>query len=279
MKMIAVGDNVTDCYNHQKLYYPGGNAVNVAVNCRRSGFFEEVAYLGIFGNDENAAHIKYALDQEGVNYARSRTVFARSARPGVALAEDGDRIFLGGPQDTAMHIVRLRLIQEDLEYLSGFDFCHTSCYSNLEPELPEMKKRCQLSFDFSQFMEDDYLQKVCPHLRFAFFSASHLSEQEVSTLIEKVHALGTEIVGTTFGRRGALFSQNGKTFFQGIKPEPGPVLDTMGCGDSFIAGFLSAFYRSGDMAEALDFAAERAAETCTFYGGWGYPHPFDPAEA
>ena len=49
-KMIAVGDNVVDCYLDDHVYYPGGNAVNVAVNCRRDGI-EDVAYIGMFGND------------------------------------------------------------------------------------------------------------------------------------------------------------------------------------------------------------------------------------
>ena len=32
MKLIAVGDNVTDCYLDEGIYYPGGNAVNVAAS-------------------------------------------------------------------------------------------------------------------------------------------------------------------------------------------------------------------------------------------------------
>ena len=35
MKLIAVGDNVTDCYLDEGIYYPGGNAVNVAVDCKK----------------------------------------------------------------------------------------------------------------------------------------------------------------------------------------------------------------------------------------------------
>ena len=31
MKLIAIGDNVTDCYMDEGVYFPGGNAVNVAV--------------------------------------------------------------------------------------------------------------------------------------------------------------------------------------------------------------------------------------------------------
>lgn len=36
MKLIAVGDNVTDCYLDEGIYYPGGNAVNVAVDCKET---------------------------------------------------------------------------------------------------------------------------------------------------------------------------------------------------------------------------------------------------
>ena len=37
MKLIAIGDNVTDCYMDEGVYFPGGNAVNVAVNCKKNG--------------------------------------------------------------------------------------------------------------------------------------------------------------------------------------------------------------------------------------------------
>ena len=37
MKLIAVGDNVTDCYVDDNVYYPGGNAVNVVVKTKRDG--------------------------------------------------------------------------------------------------------------------------------------------------------------------------------------------------------------------------------------------------
>ena len=46
MKLIAVGDNVTDCYLDEGIYYPGGNAVNVAVDCKRDGA-EKVNYIGV----------------------------------------------------------------------------------------------------------------------------------------------------------------------------------------------------------------------------------------
>lgn len=272
MNIIAVGDNVADCYLDQKLYYPGGNAVNVAVNCKRYGF-DEAAYIGIFGNDKKAEHIKWALDKEGVSYNRSRTMMGISGQPRVNLTEEGDRVFVGGPRDTVQHTVRLRLTSEDLNYISQFDVCHTSCYSSIEPELGNIKKYCDISFDFSDRRDKEYLEIVCPHIKFAFFSGSDLKLEDVKKLIKTCHDLGTEIVGVTRGGHGALFSKNGALFEQGIKPTK--VIDTMGAGDSFIAGFLTSYIKDNNITEALDFAATCAAKTCTFYGGFGYPRSFD----
>ena len=81
MKLIAVGDNVTDCYLDEGIYYPGGNAVNVAVDCKRDGA-EKVNYIGVFGNDDRADYIRACMEEEGVTCERSRKVFAPTCQPG-----------------------------------------------------------------------------------------------------------------------------------------------------------------------------------------------------
>lgn len=75
LSMLGLGDNVVDCYLDEQIYYPGGNAVNVAVGCKRNGF-DRVEYLGVFGCDEKARHIQWALAQEGISYDYSRYVLA-----------------------------------------------------------------------------------------------------------------------------------------------------------------------------------------------------------
>lgn len=272
MKLIGVGDNVVDCYIDQSMYYPGGNAVNVAVNCRRDGG-NPVAYIGVFGDDLEAEHIKRSLTAEGVTWEKSRKVYAISGHPSVNLTPDGDRIFVGGPKDTAQHIFRIRLTPPDLEYIAGFDVCHTSCYSGIEPELAALAARTDVSYDFSTRSEDDFIRQVCPYVRFAFFSGAALTEDRLDSIIGLCHACGSEIVGITLGSRGALFSRNGTRFIQPIKPAS-KVIDTMGAGDSFIAGFLTKFYETGDMNGSLDYAAERAAVTCGYFGGFGHPRAF-----
>lgn len=268
MKIIAIGDNVADCYLDQMKFYPGGNCVNVAVGCKRNGA-GQVAYLGILATDDKAEAIRAVIEKEGVDTHLCRVVEGISGQPRVNLV-DGDRVFIGGPKNTVQHKVKLKLIEEDFHFASLFDLAHVSCYSNMEEELSGLAESVDISFDFSDMHSDEYLVKVCPHIRFAFFSGSHMEKEEINVLAQKVCEFGVEVIGITRGAEGAVFYKNGEMFHR--SPDPTDVIDTMGAGDSFIAGFLTCYIDTGNMEEALDAAAASSAKTCTFNGGIGYPH-------
>ena len=53
--VIGLGDNVVDYYLHTNIVYPGGNALNFAVYADMLGY--KSAYMGSFGDDENALHV------------------------------------------------------------------------------------------------------------------------------------------------------------------------------------------------------------------------------
>lgn len=269
MKLITIGDNVTDCYLDAGVYYPGGQAVNVAVNAKQCGA-EKADYLGIFGDDDRADFIRACLEKEGVTTLRCRKVYAHTAQPGVRIAPDGDRIFVGGPRDSCQHLFALSLVREDYDLIRGYDVCHTTNESHIEGQLPGLSAAVPVSFDFSTLRSDEYLRRVCPFLTYGFFSGSGLSDDEVSALIQRALSLGTHLVGVTLGSRGSVFSDGRKICRHGISEAE--ATDTMGAGDSFIAAFLTRYVDCKNMDDALDFAAERSAHTCTVSGSFGYPH-------
>lgn len=271
MKLIAVGDNVVDCYLDQKKYYPGGNCVNVAVNARKNGA-EKVAYIGIFATDDKAEHIKYALEKEGIDFEMSRTSEGISGQPGVSLTEDGDRVFVGGPKNTVQHKLKLQMIGEDLDFIKGFDVCHISCYSSMESELEKLAKTIDISYDFSNHLELNYIKKVSPHIKYAFFSVADLPEEELNEFIERLKDFNFEVAALTRGSKPALFIRENKVFEQKLTKIP--VVDTMGAGDSLISGFLVNYIDGGDIEFAVEKATESAAATCGLYGGFGYPKEF-----
>lgn len=268
MNIITIGDNVVDCYLDRNEYFPGGNSVNVAVNSKRSGA-DKVGYIGVFGTDDKADHLKYALDAEGIDYSLSRVVQGISGQPRVQLTDKGDRVFVSSPQNTVQHKVKLKLVEEDFEYMKQFDICHTSCYSSIEEELSKLSQHIKVAFDFSDNHNPSYLEKVCPHINIAFFSGADLTDDEIESLIQTLSTYHLEIIGITRGDQSAIFIHQGDRYYQKvIKVE---VIDTMGAGDSFIGGFLTTYFTNRNMEKALAFAAERASMTCGFYGGFGYP--------
>ncbi|MEW9668395.1 PfkB family carbohydrate kinase [Ammoniphilus sp. 3BR4] len=269
MKLIGIGDNVVDYYQDQGLMYPGGNALNVAVRSKRNGA-EACAYLGLMGNDPSAELVTKSASQEGIDISRVRRVFGPNGEAVVSLNEEGDRVFVGTNRGKRVQsLLTLRLTEEDLDYINGYDLIHTSVNSDIEHELPRLAHKA-ISFDFSTSKRwtREYLEQVCPYLTYAFFSGSDMSLDEIESLIEDVHRLGVIIVGVTRGAQHAIFSERGERFEQ--PPIPIQVVDTMGAVDSFIAGFLTSFQDHQDMKAALLQAAQSAAVTCGYFGAFGY---------
>ncbi len=268
MKLICIGDNVVDTYIDEGLYYPGGNAVNVAVNAKKDGA-ERVGYIGVFGNDEEADNLIADLHEEGIETTRSRRVYAHSSHPGVRLV-DGDRVFLKGPRDSCQHIFSLKIVEGDIELIKQYDLIHTSCYSNIEYELKTLSSLLDVSFDYSNKLDDEYLEETLKYVKYAFFSGSSFSDDEAKAFLKHAHTFGGKILGMTRGSKGAIFFDGESFIHQPVKYVT-PV-DTMGAGDSFIAGFLVKVENGCSLSEALSYAATVSAETCLVNGAWGHPH-------
>lgn len=268
MKLITVGDNVVDCYLDRSEYFPGGNCVNVAVNAKRNGA-SRVGYIGIFATDEPAKHIKAALQEEGVEFHFSRDAFGITGQPKVTLTDDNDRVFVGGPKNTVQHRFKIQLIPEEMDYIKEFDLCHVSCYSSMESELAKISKEIKVSYDFSNRKDLDYISSIAPFVSYAFFSAADLSEVELNEFIESLSQFDFDIIGLTRGGEPAVFVHNQEVYKQKLRRID--VVDTMGAGDSLIAGFLTEYVDSNNIEKAIEKGTLSAEKTCQVFGGFGYP--------
>lgn len=267
MKLIAVGDNVVDFYDDRQEMFPGGNAVNVAVFWKRYGV-DEVSYIGIVGNDDEGDHIVNSLERENIDVSRVRKVFGASGEAVVALDEQGDRKFVGSNKGGVQTQVKLNFTEAELEYISTFELLHTSVYSHIETELPVLSKYIDVSFDFSTRYDNDYLNLVCPYVKYAIFSGGDLTAEECEALLVKVHAAGTPNVIVTRGSKGSLFSDSKEVYEHGIVEAE--VVDTLGAGDTFVAVFLKEYLLHLKADRAMEKGAAAAAETCGRFGAFGY---------
>lgn len=282
--IIGIGDNVCDKYLHQKQMYPGGQALNVAVYCKRAG--HRAAYLGVFGDDPVALHVQKTLEELLVDTTRCRREKGENGYAVVDLV-DGDRVFVTSNKGGVSRTNPIQLTDADLQYISGFELVHTSNNSYIDPQLPKLAAVPPLlSYDFSGSWADrERARAVCPFLDFAFLSCSELAETEIKELLRRLHGWGAGIVAATRGEKGAMLFDGAKYYTQ--TPKLVQPVDTLGAGDSFAAGFLMSYAGqwlnsrpapgSAEMAEmigdALESAAALSAETCMVHGAFGCGAP------
>lgn len=265
-RVLGIGDNCVDIYVDKGVQYPGGNAVNVAVYCKRLGL--DAAYLGCVGPDALGDIIRQSLDAEGIDQSRMRVADIHTAWTRVR-HENGDRYFDGS------HVLEGRfykLSEDDFTYMSSFDLVHTSVNSKLEEHITRIADASKaLSFDFSNRISSDYIGEIAPSVDIAILSAAELSESDTRQLCESVSVLGPTIVIATRGAKGAFCLHNGVPYWQ--SNAKATVVDTLGAGDAFIAAFLSAHLRSEPPQTVLRRAAQYAAEVCSWDGAFGHGFP------
>lgn len=83
--------------------------------------------------------------------------------------------------------------------------------------------------------------------------------------MQELYSKGPKLVIAMRGEKGSLCF-DGKDFHEFGIVECDNVVDTMGAGDSYIAGFLSAIGEGSQIDEAMKIGALTATETIQYFG-------------
>lgn len=270
MKVLGIGDNVVDKYEHTKMMYPGGNAVNFSVFARQLGI--SAGYIGVFGEDRYGEHVKRSLTKLGIDLTHAKTGKGENGYALVTL-KDGDRVFLGSNAGGVLKQKGLDLQDSDYEYMRKFDLIHTSIYSYSLEEVKKIHPYVDVSYDFSDKFTQEIIEKVFPYIQFASFSCSHLRLEEILNVIEFAKEKGQASILCTRGSAEAIFFCQGRYYLQEakfVKP-----VDTMGAGDAFLTFLFLHLKRAKIMSpalirDALKKAADFAAQQCLVEGSFGF---------
>ena len=266
-QLLAVGDNVVDCYPDLGVMFPGGNTVNVAVHARRTGAAS--AYVGVVGTDAAGDLVRGSLVAEGVDTSLTRTVEGPNAFAIVRVVE-GNRVFEVGE----VGVSRFRVTDADLERAASADVVHSGECSMVEEDLPRLAEAARLlSFDFSE-RPWDYVEAHAPLVSVAVLSAASVDEDPV-LLARRVAALGPRVVAVTQGPGGATLLADGRLYR--APAGYGPIVDTLGAGDAFIARLLVGLARGEDPEALLPAATGYATASCAEHGAFGHEAQLPPA--
>lgn len=260
--LLAVGDNVVDCYPKLNLMFPGGNCVNVAVEASRLGL--KSSYLGAVGTDSKGQLIRDALAAEEVSFERGRIIAGPTAH--CVIGHTGtDRIFL----DSALGVSRFELDEGDIAFAANHTIVHSAQLCGTDEYIAVLAEQTLVSYDFSTQHLESFIREIGQYCFLATFSGGALTPREARDLARLAMEAGAVWVLITLGDRGAVLSNAEATFTApATKTE---VVDTLGAGDAFVATVLAGLLGNAkDVNQLLLFAADRAAEVCTRYGGIGH---------
>ncbi|CAM5397175.1 Fructosamine kinase FrlD [Streptomyces afghaniensis] len=275
MKVIGLGDNVVDKYEHIQTMYPGGNALNFAVFAKKLG--AEAAFLGAFGSDLESQHVQESITEIGIDISHCKLYKGENGCARVTL-KDGDRVFLGSNRCGVLRQFGLNLTEEDYSYLTSFDLVHTGLYGFAETELPKIKQLgIPIGFDFSSDFTMEQVRRISKVIDYAYFSCSHMKLDDILNLCLNVTHIGCQLVLCTLGEKGAILFDGNQFYMQEsffVKPK-----DTMGAGDSFITCFIYHYGKEikdgktdteSIIKESLKKAAAFSSEQCLVEGSFGF---------
>ena len=260
-KIAAVGDNCIDLYDQTGEAFPGGNPVNVAVYIKRMN--GNASYTGVVGSDAYGQYMIDAISSKGVDTSHMKVCDGKTAVTHVQI-KNGDRV-LGDYEEGVM--ADFKLAEADIDFLCSHDLVVTGIWGMIESQLYRIKERgTPVAFDFADKLDHEITKTALPHVDYAFFSDDSKSDEEIHAFMKEMMTKGPSVVVVTRGKKGSI-AYDGKTFtnFGIIACE---VIDSMGAGDSYIAGFLMGILEGSSIEACMRKGALSSSVTLGYQGAW-----------
>jgi sugar/nucleoside kinase (ribokinase family) len=254
----------------------GGSAAICACAMARLGLATSI--IGLVGGDAFGRYCRGELEAAGVGCGSVVVSPEVQTAITVVLQRADDRAII----THATAIAALTPAHLDMAALCATRHVHVSSYfllDGLRADLPALlgdlrAGGCTVSLDtnwdpFETFALDDILPRIdvlLPNAEEARLISGH------SDLDRAVRHLAATVpvVAVTDGRRGALVA-SGDRILRAAAPEvdPARVVDAIGAGDAFDAGFVAGYLETGDIADGLCLGLATAALSVTGRGGTG----------
>ncbi len=259
-KIVTIGDNCIDAYHDEQKFFSGGNSVNVAVYSKR--FNVNSSYVGWVGTDDYGRQIINDIKIKKVDVTHIHVKNGLTAVTNVTL-DGAERVF---GQSTYGVTKDFELSSNDTDFILSHDMVHGGIWGFCDQYFEQLKmKGMTTSFDFSDCWDSELLETLIPHIDYAFMSGSEDTPM-LRQLMIKLHANGANILVVTLGENGSILFDG--TEFITCNIIKVDAVDTMGAGDSYIAGFLNGIVKDKPLRECMVIGSKSAALTVQYQGAW-----------
>lgn len=251
-KVVAVGFCCADVYEKLGKFYPTGNGVDWGVHLARLGV--PVSVVSVVGTDDYGEKMKLALAAEGIDISHLRTEPGDTCKMMMDLKNGTDRVHL---EEIEGVMADYALTDEEFAFVAKHSMLHTDLFGKVLDRLPAWKAAgVQVVMDFSVFSEDPAYgcEKLFPYVDYAFLSYDGKRDGHIEEWVKEIHAHGPKLVTATMGELGSICYDGSVMHEYGIVPAK--VVNTVGAGDSYIAGFTYGILQGWDVPACMKHGAQ-----------------------
>lgn len=257
-----IGDNCVDFYSNLNRYYLTGNVVDTGINLAQLGI--PTSIITTVADDEYGMEMLQCFKEQGLDVSHVRVEHGKTAITYMQLI-NGERIH-GDYLEGVLENISFDF--EDIRFAASHDLVHSAFWGKAEAALIAIKKMnpdILVSFDFADRLDSSMVEEMNPVVDIGFFSFEKKDEYIIQYLRERIQN-GMKIAIATFGENGSMAVTEDAIYEAGIvKAE---VVNTVGAGDSFIAGFMTEYLGSGQIEPSLQKGAEVAAHIISIFEPW-----------
>ncbi len=283
-RVVVIGDALIDELRDESgvRELVGGAALNVAVGLQQLGV--PAVLIAMVGRDDAGDHIRSYLADYGVELIETTSPLGTSRA--VSTRVNGEPQYAFNDAAWARRIQfgateRAAIVDAAAVVISCFPFDDGPQTAELAEALAETEAivaidpnpRAGMLHDRDDFIKGfEALAPDAALLKVGDDDAALLYGTSLDELRQRLLDLGAQVVVATRGADGATIDADGLTVSAPISVLPGPVVDTMGAGDSTLSSLISELVREGAPASAhgwkaaLDRAMDVAAATCRAEG-------------
>jgi sugar/nucleoside kinase (ribokinase family) len=256
-------------------FLPGGSASNCAVVAAQLG--TPTRLIGVTGDDARAQVLIDDLRQHGVDLTHLRCI---QGAPGIILAvigAHGERTFFSYRGVNATHsygeLPSVLFGIGDILHISGYTFQteHSRATAYQLIERAKVQMNCRLSLDPSYLFARDWKDPaLLASLDFCFPNREEAylmtGERDPERAADSLRTAGVKTVVIKLGEQGCyVASQPINAYLPACTASQ--VVDTIGAGDAFCGGFLSAILAGQDEHYAARLGMATAAYVIAVAGG------------
>ncbi len=262
MRVAEIGDNCIDLYERLGKKYPTGNVVDTGVNLKKLG--ADVSIISTTGSDENGRWMIESLEKEGLDLSHLKVKEGMTAVTYMDM--DGNDRIHGDYVEGVLEDIEFD--EEDVRFACGHDLVHTALWGKAEKVLPAIAESgVPIAFDYADRLDHELVEATLPCVTYGFYSYHNGRDGFIEDFLKDKVERGMKIAVATFGEQGSL-ACNRDGFHVGHVVPARKVVNTVGAGDSFIAGFLYGILSGWSVEECLKKGAQVASSVVEVFEPW-----------